>query len=239
MKNTTKNAYGLCLLLALSACENKRDSSLPAARPTAEASTKPVTETPAPKVVTPSPKTYDGPFGLAMGIPRSELLNALNFKNKDEDKPYQFSGVPPKPVSGFETYALVATDGQGLCRISTLEDVNVVNDSGDQLKEETDKIAETLALKYGKYTKKYDFAHQDVYRRNPRFWMMALREKSVTYVYLWEPAKGSPALPNNLASIEISPGSAESGKGWVRIGYEFTNMSACRDEIKKNKSAQF
>lgn len=182
-------------------------------------------------------KTYDGPFGLAMGIPPSELVGSFQFKQPTSDSPNVYEGQPPKAVDGFDTYYVFATNEQGICRIMAVEDVGVVNDSGMQLKEKVDELAETLGLKYGKHTKKYDFSTQDVYRRNPEFWMMGLREGAVAYAYDWESGKNNLLLPNDISSIEVSANSTRSNSGWVRVMYVFKNSLKCDVQIKKRKSS--
>lgn len=182
-------------------------------------------------------KTYDGPLGLAKGVPVDFLVKQLQFKEPTSERPNVYMGTPPKPAPGFDSYFVIATSGQGVCKVGAISNVNVVNDSGDQVKSGTDRIAEMVEVKYGKPTKKYDFASQDVYRRNPQFFMMALREDAVTYAYSWTNKAGGTVLPNELAEIEVMAASSEIHKGWVRLLYTFNNDTACGAEIKQQKSA--
>lgn len=181
-------------------------------------------------------KTYDGPLGLSMGIPVDILTEQLLFKESFSDIPNVYAGVPPKPAPDFDTYHVLATSGQGICRVSAISNVDVVNDNGDQLKSETDRIAEMIETKYGRRTNKFDFATQDVYRKHPQFFLMALRKKAVTYTYTWVNGERNLALPNDLAEIVVQAGASEMGKGWVILTYFFENRTKCDDETKKQKS---
>jgi hypothetical protein len=116
-------------------------------------------------------------------------------------------------------------------------DVDVVNGTGDQIKAEADKLAETLEVKYGKYTKKYDFASESVYERNPQYWMMGLKEDAVTYSYVWRAVKKQSTLPNNISSIAVNTSAISSSAGAASIIYSFSNAGECFEEIKKNKSS--
>ena len=196
----------------------------------------PVAAQPAKPVVAPL-KSYDGPLGLAMGIPVDVLVKQLEFEEPTSESPNVYFGAPPKPAPGFNSYFVIATARQGVCKVAAIANVDVVNDSGDQLKSETDRIAEMVELKYGKPTKKYDVALQDVYRRNSQFFMMALREDAVVYAYSWANKSGGTALPNDLAEIEVRAAASAPKKAWVRLLYTFNNNAVCSAEIKKKKSA--
>lgn len=182
-------------------------------------------------------KTYEGPLGLAMGVPVDVMVGQLKFTPSNADNPNIYSGTPPKPAPGFDSYFVLATKEQGVCRIGAIAPVDVVNGSGDQIKSETDRIAEMVEMKYGKPTKKYDLALEDVYQRNPEFFMLGLKEDSVTYSYSWVQHPGTATFPNDLAEIEVTAMAVELNKGWVRLLYTFTNDKACNVEVKKQKSS--
>ena len=181
-------------------------------------------------------KTYDGPFGLAMGISINELSGTIASAKALETNPNIYTITPPKPAPGFDRYYVVATKEDGLCKINAISEVNVVNDTGDQLKSRVNEIAEMVELKYGKSHKKYDFARQDVYRRNPQFFMMALKEDAVTYGFDWVTQANKATLPNDLEEINVFANASEMSKGWVSLEYVFNNFKSCQINIKKSKS---
>lgn len=227
-------------LLLLSACGKTDTSTAGSATPMQAATTS--ATLPLPAVVVPQPrvqaKTYDGPFGLAMGIHAQEIIDGLGFQQSKLDNVYV--GIPPKLVPGIDAYLVTATPAEGLCKILGLQEVVNVSASGDQLKAAADTLAEMVELKYGKPMKKYDLASQDIYRDKPEYWMLALKKSEVTYAYRWVNGK-SLNLPNNIKEIEISVigdclGSGLSS-GCVRLRYSFSNEKACDDEAKRKKSS--
>jgi hypothetical protein len=223
--------------------ENTNNSQNAPVSPTVHATaTASAAKPPSPNTVATLPvraaKVYEGPFGLAMGISIQELTDEFKFKS-EPDTPNIYEGTPPKPAPGVTQYMVLASKEQGVCKVLGQLVVNPVNDTGSQIKSETDRVAEMIELKYGKYTKKYDFASQEVYRRNPQFFMMALKEDSVTYAYSWENGKGGLTLPNNLSGIMIKAQATRTDRGYVQLTYSFSNEDDCHAEIKKQKSTNF
>lgn len=221
------------MVVLTSGCQRNESRVSPTepASASASAAAKPV---PSP-VAAVARKSYEGPFGLAMGILPAELTDTFGFKNTP-DRPSQFDGSPPKPVPDFDSYFAMATPGQGICILGALQQIGVVNATGDQLRERVDNVAEMLKIKYGEYTEKIDFANQDVYRRNSQFWMMALTEGAREYAYSWR-AKRNKTLPNNIRTIEVFARAHEMNSGVVVIKYYFENEEKCQAEKRVQKAA--
>lgn len=188
-----------------------------------------------PPVAAVAKKGYDGPFGLAMGILPAELNQAFGFKNTS-DRPSQFVGVPPKPVPDFESYFVTATPVEGICILGAIQSLSVVNDSGDQLKQRVDSVAEMLAVKYGEHTEKMDFGSQERYRRNSEYWMMYLMKDAVTYAYSWQTGKKNKSLPNGIDHIEVFASASSLNAGAVIIKYYFQNEKRCAAEKRTQKA---
>lgn len=221
--------FVVILSTALYGCQKSQPTTQTA--PKVEASVKPPAQTAATPV---SAKTYDGPFGLA-GRMSIQELERLGFKPMP-DRPDLFLGTPPKPLQDAESYAVMASPNVGVCRIMARVPVPVVNGSGDQLKEKADQLADVMQVKYGKYSSKVEYARQDVYRRNPQFWMMGLKEDSVAYAYDWEAGKTTQPLPADLETIEIDTSASDITSGYVVIKYTYKNLDACRKEREKRKA---
>jgi len=181
-------------------------------------------------------KTYDGPFGLAMGISVAELQDVYGFK-RDGKKLGYFDGQPPKPVSGMDSYFAVATKGQGVCKIGATVIVEITNDFGDQIKAEADRVAELVQLKYGKYTEKVDYIKNTDHRGRSDFWTYDLEIQLNAYSYHWGGGKKGIALPNNIRSIEVVSFATASNNGYILVSYEFNNFNDCLAEIKKQNSS--
>lgn len=197
-------------------------------KPAADARTSQASEIPI--------KSYDGPLGLAMGISIDELSGKIASAKASESNPNIYTITPPKSAPGFDRFYAVATKEDGICKIVAISEVNVVNDTGDQLKSRVNEIAEMVELKYGKSHKKYDFARQDIYRRNPQFFMMALKEDAVTYGFDWLTQSNKATLPNDLEEINVFANASKMSEGWVSLEYIFNNFKSCQANIKKSKS---
>ena len=223
----------VALAVAVCACGQQAPGKLtatPAAVPLPAVQSAPP---PPPKII----KKYEGPFGLAMGISAASLLEDFGFILASESSTDYYVGTPPRPVAGLVDYFAIATAGHGICRVGASEDVGVVNGSGDQLKAAVDKLAAALEVKYGKETKKYDFAKEDVYTRNPQYWMLGLKEKSVFYAYVWGGTKGGAGLPYDLESIEVAPTATSLSSGYVSVRYTFSNFKECGKDMQKAKAS--
>lgn len=228
-----RNSILIALSWALLGCQKQpSESAAPGVEPTPSKNTPPLIRTSA--AVAPA-KQYDGPFGLASGMPISELTR-LGFKPV-ETHPGVFTGTAPKPVQGVTEYIVLATPKAGVCRLNARVDVPVVNGSGDQVKSKVDQLAELVAVKYGKHSGKEDYISQDVYRRNPQYWMLGLQENSVFYTYAWQSGKTQQPLPSDMKAIEVAANASATDRAWASIQYTFTNFDACLRENQERKAA--
>ena len=183
----------------------------------------------------PAGKTYDGPFGLAGKIPVAEL-EQIGFKPSEGAWGVYF-GTPPKPMDGVSDYYIVAGPNTGLCRIRATVNVDLVNDTGDQLKAKVDQLAEMMKIKYGKHSRLIDLARTEAYRRNPQYWMLGLKEESVLYAYDWSLEKGAHPRADGLDNIEISANATSTSKGYAAIQYTYKNFKECTAEMMKQRAA--
>ncbi|WP_143054621.1 hypothetical protein [Massilia timonae] len=217
---------------SLVACSKQEPST--AAPPSAEAPNAAPASQPQ-KAPPAAAKIYDGPFGLAAGISAAEL-KAIGFEEVDS-APGIYRGKPPKPFSDPGEYVVLAAPKAGLCRIRATFDVNNVNGAGDQIRSKVDQLAETMQIKYGKHSDKVNYISRDVYRRNPEFWMMGLKEESVMYGFDWTAGKTQQPMPQGLSNIEIVAVALDGSSGMAAIHYNFDNRDECMKELKEQKSS--
>lgn len=229
----SSNAFSAVLLvclLSLAGCHKQGNEGSAAApgviKEAQAAATKPISS--------PWSKTYDGPFGLASGIPIS-ALEKLHFKQVDKN-PDIYVGTPPNPVDGLTDYTILAAPKAGVCRIQARAVVSTVNGSGDQIKAKADRLAEVVGIKYGSYTTKEDSSRESVYVRNPHYWMLGLKKESVAYAYVWDGAKSKQPLPYELDYIRISSEATSLDSGFVSVLYSFKNADACLKELDEIKA---
>ncbi|MDO8369135.1 MAG: hypothetical protein Q7S71_00170 [Candidatus Nitrotoga sp.] len=141
---------------------------------------------------------YAGPFGLEMGTPLSELSKIMTLK---PDVPYIYSTpLVPKLHPDFDTYQLVVTPNQGLCKVLAYSRLIKTSAYGSELVSKFNTLNENLTLKYGS-PKRYDFVKQGSIWQEPRDWLMGLRKNERTIASIWSNEKRE--LPDNINLIQI------------------------------------
>ncbi|MBF6022800.1 hypothetical protein [Lysobacter niastensis] len=216
----------LISIIALSGCQQ---SASPASAPTqAEHPTAPQ-----PSPVT-AHVTYDGPFGLRMGLSPAEAKAATSSLEESDQGPgiYRTNSVPVSHPD-FESYSLLFSQKSGLCKVVAIGKDIQSGDTGYEVRSAFDAIDKAITGKYGK-GKKYDFTSERY--DSPEFWMMYLLKKNRTLAKVWSKEEGS-SLTSNLGSITLEAGATDMSTGYLVMRYEFQNMSDCvaEGEAEKNK----
>ncbi|MFZ6875888.1 hypothetical protein ACO0LF_27780 [Undibacterium sp. Di27W] len=178
--------------------------------------------------------TYTGPFGLAMAISETELINKLGFVKSAKAK-HLFEGQPPAPLADFSDYFAVTAPISGICKLGASRSITAVSGTGEQIKVAADRIALALEQQYGKPSLKKDKVKTDIYSRRPQFWMVGLKEGSVSYGYLWANGKTERELPDNILNIIVFAQAHAINRGEVGVSYEFANYADCEKEWRKEK----
>ncbi|MFZ6769411.1 hypothetical protein ACO0LM_20360 [Undibacterium sp. Di26W] len=181
--------------------------------------------------------TYSGPLGLVMGITEAELTNKLAYSASDKVR-HLYTGTPPRPMADFSDYFALATPLSGVCKIGGYARFDTVNGNGEQIRAAADRMAASLEEKYGKPSKKKDAISADVYRRKPQYWMVGLKEGSVSYGYRWAAGKTVKDLPDDIMNIIVYAQAETIHQGGVGVIYEFSNYADCQKELKKEKTTK-
>ena len=208
----------LAFSIILSACNNENSSKK---QITAVAEQKQVAATPAPKKEI---KTYDGPFGLAMGISIETLTKDFGFTSEIKN-PLWFDGTPPKPSNLFANYWILAGKKTGICKIAAYTETIEFNDSGDEIKNKADKIADALSVKYGK-AKNYDYGNE--YTKSD-LWALSAEHGNAKYSYVWDKKTGQ-GFSEGLESISVDVVPQDFRTGFVIVSYAFDNFTECQNE---------
>jgi hypothetical protein len=208
----------LTFSIILSACNNENSSKKQASTATVQ---KQVAATPAPKKVI---KTYDGPFGLTMGISNETLTKDFGF-TADIKNPLMLNGIPPKPSNLFTIYWILAGKKTGICKITAFTESLEFNDSGNEIKSKVDEIADALSVKYGK-GKHYDVGNEYI---KPELWALSAEHGNAKYAYVWD-AKNGQGFPKGLVSIIVEVEPIDIRTGYVTASYEFDNFTDCQKE---------
>ncbi|WP_162042895.1 hypothetical protein [Undibacterium sp. YM2] len=178
--------------------------------------------------------TESGPFGLAMAISETELASKLGFVKSSKAK-HLFEGQPPKPADDFSDYYAVTAPISGVCKVGASRTITAVSGTGEQIKAAADRIAQALEQQYGKPSLKKDKVKTDIYNRRPQFWMVGLKEGSVSYGYLWANGKTERELPDNILNIIVFAQAHAINRGEVGVSYEFANYADCQKEWRLEK----
>ena len=132
----------------------------------------------------------------------------------------------------FESYSLLFSQKNGLCKILAIGKDIKSGDSGSEVKSAFNSLDESLSKKYGK-GKKYDFTSSKY--ESPEYWMMYLLKKNRTLDKFWMKKYGSTLL-NNLSAIALNANASDMSTGYLTLSYEFENFSDCVDEAKTENS---
>ena len=208
----------LTFSIILSACNNENS---PKKQTSAVAGQKQVAATPAPKKEI---KTYDGPFGLTMGISIETLTKDFGFTSEIKN-PLWLDGTPPKPSNLFANYWILAGKKTGICKIAAYTESLEFNDSGDEIKSKADKVAEALSVKYGK-AKNYDYGNEYT---KPDLWALSAEHGNAKYYYVWNKETGQ-GFSEDLEGIILDVVLTDFRTGFVIVSYNFKNFAECQKE---------
>lgn len=178
--------------------------------------------------------TYDGPFGLKMGLTPTEVKAVIpSLEERDQGPGTYRSDSVPMPHPDFESYLLLFSAQSGLCKIMAIGKDISSGDTGFEVRSAFDDLDKAVTGKYGK-GKKYDFTSERY--DSPEFWMMYLLKKNRTLAKIWSEKDGS-ALTGDLESISLEAKASDMSTGYLVLRYEFQNMSDCiaESETEKNK----
>lgn len=214
----TKLISFITFSIILSACNNENSSKKQISTVTEQ---KQVAVTSPPKKEI---KTYDGPFGLTMGVGIETLTKDFGFTS-DNKEPLLFDGTPPKPSNLFTSYLILAGQKTGICRILALTESLEFNDSGDEIKSKADKIAEALSVKYGK-AKNYDYGNE---YSKADLWALSADHGNAKYSHEWDKKTGQ-AFSEGLENISVDVVPQDFRSGFVMVSYDFDNFTECQKE---------
>ena len=225
--NSKKAITSLLAIFVLAGCQKEQETTQAQAQ--AQASPHPTQQSVAPI----KPLTYEGPFGLKMGLSIEETKTLISGISRIEQSEwmYQADSVPI-PHPDFESYSLLFSQKHGLCKILAIGKDIKSGDSGSEVKSAFNSLDESLSKKYGK-GKKYDFTSSKY--ESPEYWMMYLLKKNRTLYKFWRKEYGSTLL-NNLSAIALNANASDMSTGYLTLSYEFENFSDCVDEAKTENS---
>ena len=171
------------------------------------------------------------PFGLRIGMSRAEVEKLRGYKGPQAGQSLAFV-TPPQPHPDFESYGVVISPTQGLCKVIAIGRDITLNSFGDQLKTAFAETSRALEEKYGK-PQVFDYVQSGSIWKEREDWAMSLAKEERTLAAMWE-KPGS-----DLGGVLLESIASNSHTGYLRLSYESPTFSACKDEVTKAQRSVF
>lgn len=177
----------------------------------------------------------DGPFGVSMGDSISTLPSCAPAKGSPPGV-YICSSLP-KSHSGFRSFMVVSSKDAGICKVGAIG--TEISDSTDGIKtrNKADEIANQIASMYGNWSIKYDFIHAGALFTENHRWLMALKLKERSYIYMWNAAQT--AGKNGVDKISVEADAESTSIGYITIQFQFANFARCKQAMEKEEASVF
>lgn len=176
-----------------------------------------------------------GPFGLNKGMTLEELKKHGNFTPAGQPFVYT-SKTLTNGHPDFEVYTVVLTPEHGLCKIQAVGSNIDSSSYGSELESKFKDLTSAMAGKYGSQGRNFDFLRSGSIWNEPKDWMMGLLKKERTLTTFWSPPE-SQNLPDSLATIVVEAIALSGSKGYIKLGYDFDNISGCLETLKAKKNS--
>lgn len=172
----------------------------------------------------------NGPFGLDIGMPLSELPSseAIN------DEGWIRLKTIPKPHSLVETVFVQGYPETGVCMIKGVGFTNEDDKMGSKGRAIHEEFVEQLKTKYGEPTRNVDRCFSNYC--SSEYWTMELKSGERLYMTTWDGTKAHP-LPENIEQIGVIVSALDIDSTYVAVEYYGKNSTQC-DAMKKNKGAK-
>jgi hypothetical protein len=174
----------------------------------------------------------DGPLGFAAGLSKDEIEAMAGAQLTLIDEKQSLYGIEksPKSNSSFVQFALVVSPTAGLCQIRAISKDIHTSRFGYELKSSFEEMKGALTEVYGKPVLMDTLIAGSIWRE-PKEWMMSLRQKERYLSVAWTATSASP-LKYNLSEIEMDARATSSDEGYYMLQYTFNNWNVCQSEAK-------
>lgn len=176
-----------------------------------------------------------GPLGLNKGMTLEELKKQGAFVSGNQ----QFVYTAKTIASGhpdFESYTVILTPEQGLCKIQAVSKDIDTSSFGNELQGKYRELVGALSKKYGAPGKDYDFLRAGSIWKEPQYWMMGLLKKERNLDAFWSKPENND-LPDFLGTVSLSAYALSGSKGAIKLSYDFDNIDACMETFKSKKNS--
>lgn len=175
-----------------------------------------------------------GAYGLTAGMDLEQVQQVAG--ELQQLNPFTYiAGSLPGSHPDLETFALVITPEEGLCRLQATSAAIADAGDGTVVREKFDRLFEMLWGAHGKHqvvsTLLADSSHQA-----PHEWMTALLEKERVLMTLWTLDDGS-ELSGGLDRVVLSARALKPTEGFLNIDYTFFNWPGCQARLESQALA--
>lgn len=177
--------------------------------------------------------TYDGPFGLQMGLSVEQLLR-LDPSAVQENE-YTWTVTPPLPHPKFGEYIIKIHPDYGIFQIIAISNIIETSVYGTEIKSEFFRIESGLSTKYGQPTHQFDFLLGGSIWDEPRDFMMALISKEYKLNSFWNPVQGSECI--RVIALESFALTIDSGV--LKLSYESKVGESAINAIVSEEDSSF
>lgn len=171
-----------------------------------------------------------GPLGLDKGMTLDELKKQGAFVSAGQPFFYTAKTITSGHLD-FESYTVILTPEQGLCKIQAVSKDIETNGFGTELEKRYDSLIEAISGKYGTPGKNFNFLRAGSIWNEPQYWMMGLLKKDRTLTAFWSKPENK-NLPDSLESIHVETSPRSGSKGYLKLVYEFNNVKECLAVLK-------
>lgn len=160
----------------------------------------------------------DGPFGIYMGEPLSDLQVIGK-----ADVPHQYVVKAPRPNAQFPLVSVFAYPSTGVCQVAGLSEALDADATGERARSIVDHVAEVLATKYGPYDDKRDEC-DDSDAACAQNWTLEVLQQQARYAYVWRslPSEKFGGVSQMLVRVVTTTATAPR----VSVFYD-SNTAAC------------
>jgi hypothetical protein len=167
----------------------------------------------------------DGPFGLDLSMPISELQ--YDEKESSLGKHLYALKAVPAPSSDFTLYAVNALPDAGICEVYARSSEMEGDSLGISVRAAADRVAAALTTKYGKPNKIDKCVGGDIFCA-PENWSMSVMNGERGYAYEWQKVEKS----TSIRSVALAVATTNLAVPFVVLRYEVNDKAKCEAASK-------
>lgn len=159
-------------------------------------------------------------FGIEMGSKASELAIVEDIGD------FHYVVEPPRPVSGFESYVVIATPETGACLVRGIGEDFLRDGYGMDVRDKFDELRSLLDENYGQ-GELLSGLRQGALWDEADEWVMAIRQNERYHQAEWD-VNDEDGIDDIILGVEAT----SSDSSWLALQYRFSNMDDCDAEAK-------